>query len=143
MFLIDTDVLSALRRRERNPAVAEWISGQRTTDLHLSVVSIGEIERGIARKHSRDPAFADALAAWLDSVISLYGERILGIDLAAARRWGRLSGSRTQSGTTADVSQNFTSSLPARAGPLPVRLRPDPPVAASPRNSRAAVSAHA
>lgn len=92
MFLIDTDVLSALRRRERNPAVAEWICGQRTTDLHLSVVSIGEIERGIARKRSRDPAFAGALAAWLDSVISLYGERILGIDLATARRWGRLSG---------------------------------------------------
>lgn len=91
MFLIDTDVLSALRRRERNPAVAEWISGQRTTDLHLSVVSIGEIERGIARKRDRDAAFAGALAAWLDSVISLYGERILGVDLATARRWGRLS----------------------------------------------------
>jgi len=92
MFLIDTDVLSPLRRRERNPAVAEWISGQRTTDLHLSVVSIGEVERGIARKRHRDPAFAGALAVWLDSVISLYGERILGVDLATARRWGRLSG---------------------------------------------------
>lgn len=72
--------------------VAEWISGQRTTDLHLSVVSIGEVERGIARKRHRDPAFAGALAVWLDSVISLYGERILGVDLATARRWGRLSG---------------------------------------------------
>ena len=92
MFLIDTDVLSALRRRERSPDVVRWVSARRTTDLYLSVVSIGEIERGIVRRQRRDPVFARVLAAWLDSVLVLYRERILAVDLSTARRWGRLSG---------------------------------------------------
>lgn len=92
MFLIDTDLLSALRRRERNPGIVQWVSKQRTTDLFLSVVSVGEIERGIARQHGRDPGFARALATWLDSVLRVYGERILAVEISAARRWGRLSG---------------------------------------------------
>ena len=50
MSLIDTDVLSALRRRERSPDVVRWNSDRRTTDLYLSVVSVGEIERGIVRQ---------------------------------------------------------------------------------------------
>lgn len=90
MFLIDTDVLSALRRRERSPDVARWMSGQRPTDLYLSAVSVGEIEQGIARQRRRDPQFAETLAAWLDSVLALYGERVLAVDTSTARRWGRL-----------------------------------------------------
>ena len=92
MFLLDTDVLSALRKRARNPDIVRWISGQRTTDLHLSVVSVGEIERAIVRQQHRDPPFARMLAAWLDTMLALYGERILALDLSTARRWGRLSG---------------------------------------------------
>ena len=91
MFLIDTDVLSALRRRERHPRIAAWMSRQRAGDLYLSVVSIGEIERGIIRQERSNPDFARALALWLDSIIKLYGEHILGVDLATARRWGQLS----------------------------------------------------
>ncbi len=90
MFLVDTDVLSALRRRERSPDVARWISGQRPTDLYLSAVSVGEIERGIARQRRRDPEFAETLATWLDSVLALYGERVLAVGTSTARRWGRL-----------------------------------------------------
>ncbi len=91
MFLIDTDVLSVLRRRERHPRIARWMSRQRAGDLYLSVVSIGEIERGIIRQESSNPDFAQSLALWLDSIIKLYGEQILGVDLATARRWGQLS----------------------------------------------------
>ena len=91
MFLIDTDVLSALRRRERYPEVARWMSRQRAADLYLSVVSIGEIERGVIRQQRSNPDFARTLAWWLDSVITLYGEHILGVNLAIARRWGQLS----------------------------------------------------
>ena len=92
MFLIDTDVLSALRRPERSPGVARWMAERRSTDLYVSVVSVGEIERGIARQQRRDPDFANRLAKWLDHVVGLYGERILSIDTPTARRWGRLSG---------------------------------------------------
>ena len=92
MFLIDTDVLSALRKRQRHPEIARWVEQQRSADLYLSVVSVGEIERGIVRQQRRDPVHARVLAAWLDSVLALYGDRILAVELSAARRWGSLSG---------------------------------------------------
>ena len=91
MFLIDTDVLSALRRQEQNPGIAQWISNQRAADLHLSIVSVGEIERGIARQTRWDPAFARSLAMWLDGLLRLYDDRILPVDVAIVRRWGRLA----------------------------------------------------
>jgi predicted nucleic acid-binding protein len=56
MFLIDTVTLSELRRRRRDPVVVAWFETHRTTDLFLSVVSIGEIERGIARLIQALPA---------------------------------------------------------------------------------------
>ena len=90
MFLLDTDVLSMLRRRERNPAVARWVAQQRTADLHISVTSVGEIERGIAQQRRLNPTFADTLADWRDGLVALYGGRILPIDLQIAKRWGRL-----------------------------------------------------
>ncbi len=91
MFLLDTDVLSALRRRERNPEAVRWMEQQRTADLHISVVTVGEIERGIAQQQRDNPSFARDLGLWLDRVLSLYGDRILPVDVATARRWGQLS----------------------------------------------------
>ena len=99
MFLVDTDVLSLLRRPERSPGIGRWMAEQRTTDLYMSVVSVAEIERGITRQRRRDPAFASLLAAWLDTVLSLYGNRILPVDPSTARRWGRLSGDLGHEGT--------------------------------------------
>jgi toxin FitB len=91
MFLIDTMTLSELRRRQRDPEVVAWFERQRETDLFLSVITVGEIERGIARQRTIDPEFGVALATWLDRVIALYGERILSFDLRTSRRWGVLS----------------------------------------------------
>ena len=99
MFLVDTDVLSLLRRPERSPRIDRWMTGQRTADLYMSVVSVAEIERGITRQRDRDPAFAGLLATWLDTVLSLYGNRILPVDASTARRWGRLSGDLGHAGT--------------------------------------------
>src|SRR5204863_7973512 len=86
-----TVTLSELRKRERDPTVVKWFERQRTTDLFLSVISIGEIERGIARQRKTDPGFAGAPAAWLDRVLTLYGELVVPFDLPTARRWGALS----------------------------------------------------
>ena len=91
MFLIDTMVLSELRKRERNKNVVRWISEQRSTNLFLSVITIGEIERGIELQKKKNTEFATALTVWLDKVLTLYSERIIAIDLATSRRWGRLS----------------------------------------------------
>lgn len=92
MFLLDTDVLSALRRRERNPGVVRWVESQRTADLHISVVTIGEIERGIAQQQRVNPSFARDLGVWLDRVLSLYSDRVLPVDTGTARRWGAVVG---------------------------------------------------
>lgn len=92
MFLLDTVILSELRRRERNPGVTRWLAEQRSSDLYLSVVTVGEIERGIVRQQSSNPQFAAELAAWLDRMLTLYHDRMLGVDIATSRRWGRLSG---------------------------------------------------
>ena len=91
MYLIDTVVLSELRRRQRDPGVVAWMARQHQEDCYLSVVSLGEIERGIARKRASDPRVAEDLAAWLDRLLRLHGQRLLAVDLAIARRWGRLS----------------------------------------------------
>jgi predicted nucleic acid-binding protein len=91
MFLIDTDVLSALAKRRRDVNVEAWIGRQRNADLFVSVISMGEIERGIALQRGRDQQFSSMLALWLDHIINLYGSRVLPFDLAAARRWGQLS----------------------------------------------------
>jgi predicted nucleic acid-binding protein len=91
VFLIDTMVLSELRRRQRDPGVVAWISEQRHDDCFLSVVSIGEIERGLARQRRVDLAFSRQLATWLDQLLRSYGDRLLPVDVGIARRWGRLS----------------------------------------------------
>ena len=91
MFLLDTVVLSELRKRDRNPNVVRWLTGQVADNIFLSAVTIGEIERGIARQRGKDPAFAEALESWLDRTIRFYGDRILPVDTQTARRWGSLS----------------------------------------------------
>jgi predicted nucleic acid-binding protein len=93
MFLFDTVVLSELRKpqRQRNRNVVHWIEKISSQDLFVSVVTIGEIERGIERQRQLDPPFAESLATWVDTVLRTYEGRILPIDVAVARRWGRLS----------------------------------------------------
>ena len=91
MYLLDTDVLSALRRRERNQAVTSWYDQQRESELHISVVTIGEVEKGISQELNRDAEFAETLTRWLSRILRAYSSRILDIDLPTARRWGRLS----------------------------------------------------
>lgn len=91
MFLLDTVVLSELRKRDRHPNVVRWLTGKSADDIFLSAVTIGEIERGIVRQRGKDPAFAEALESWLDRTIQIYSDRILPVDTQIARRWGSLS----------------------------------------------------
>lgn len=91
MFLLDTVVLSELRKRDRNTGLTDWMSQRNGGDLFLSVISIGEIERGIYSVAKRDPEFAERLAVWRDKLLMIYTDRLLPVSVAAARRWGRLS----------------------------------------------------
>ena len=90
MYLLDTDVVSALRRPERNAVVSAWVRSQTPDSLFTSVITVGEILYGIARQRSRQPEFAAQLERWLESVTTLFNDRVLVFDDAAARRWGIL-----------------------------------------------------
>lgn len=91
-FLLDTNVLSELRKRERaDRGVRAWFELASNEELFLSVLVLGEIRQGIERKRRSDAAAAHSLERWLDSLIELYGERLLPIDHRVAGQWGRLN----------------------------------------------------
>ena len=91
MYLLDTNVVSALRRPDRHPAPIAWLKDQRASDLYISVVTVAEMERGVALQTPRDPDFAHELAAWLERTLAGFADRLVGVDVPTARRWGRLS----------------------------------------------------
>ena len=91
MYILDTNVISAVRRPDRAPKVAAWLRGKAEQDLFLSVVTLGEIERGIRQQETRDPGFAHDLRSWLDQTIMLFSDRLLYFEAEDARIWGRLS----------------------------------------------------
>lgn len=91
-YLLDTNVISELRKGDRaDPGVAAWFAGIGEEEIYLSVLTIGEIRRGIENLRRRDPAGASALDGWLARVSGAYGERILPVDRAIAEEWGRMS----------------------------------------------------
>ena len=91
MFLLDTVIISELRKRQADKGVLGWVSVQQESQLYLSVVTLGEIERGIEKRRKADPVFADELAVWLENLVRLFADRILPVTPSVARRWGRLS----------------------------------------------------
>ncbi|MCC6006797.1 MAG: type II toxin-antitoxin system VapC family toxin [Rhodobacteraceae bacterium] len=91
MYLIDTNVLSALRRPDRAPQVTDWLRAKPEDQLFISVVTLGEIERGIALQEDRNPGFATDLRRWIDRTSLLFADRLLPFGAEEARIWGRLS----------------------------------------------------
>lgn len=98
MFILDTNVISAVRRSDRAPKVATWLAKQLETDLYVSAITIGEIERGIVLQQSRSPEFTLDLRAWLDRTITVFGDRILPLTAQDAQIWGSLSAQIGHSG---------------------------------------------
>jgi hypothetical protein len=91
-FLLDTNVLSELRRGRRcHPNVERWIGTVDDREIHTSVVVLGELKRGIERVRPKSPAFAAELERWLTRLIVSMGRRILPVDQTIALAWGVLS----------------------------------------------------
>jgi predicted nucleic acid-binding protein len=87
--LLDTNILSETRRRNRDVGVTEWISRTPAERLFLSVLTIGEIDRGIKRLADRgERERAAALTSWLEEVAGEFGDRILPVTVHIAREWG-------------------------------------------------------
>ena len=91
-FLLDTNVVSELRRKQPEPRVLRWFEQVSDDRLYLSVLTIGEIRRGIERL--TDSAQQRRLANWLEgTLLPWLGPQLLPIDLAVAELWGRLCAS--------------------------------------------------
>jgi predicted nucleic acid-binding protein len=100
MFVLDTDVLSALAPARRQPALSlvQWIR-TRADDLYLSAVTIAEIEAGAARLHRiRAGQKARLIEYWIEATIVLFGSRILAFDTSVAKLAGRLHDKARASG---------------------------------------------
>ena len=88
-YLIDTNVLSELRRKSPDPGVVAWFSQRPSATLFLSVLSLGEIRKGI--EGVSDSVRRQALVDWMETDLpAFFTGRILLIDAAVADRWGRL-----------------------------------------------------
>jgi predicted nucleic acid-binding protein len=95
-WLVDTNIISEIRKRSRcHPGVAGWWASVEERDLFLSVLTLGEIRRGIEGVRHRDPAKAAALERWVRDVADAFGSRIIGVDPAVAEAWGRMSAARS------------------------------------------------
>jgi predicted nucleic acid-binding protein len=88
MYLLDTNVVSELRRPRPHGAVLAWLSSVEDTELFLSAVTLGEIQAGIELTREQDPAKAAELEGWLELVAGAYN--VLPMDAAVFRAWARL-----------------------------------------------------
>jgi len=89
-YLLDTNVLSETRKRQPAAGVADWIAAMPPDRLHVSVLTLGEIEQGIARIRGRgDLQQASSIERWLRDVEVGFEDRVLPVTLRVAAAWGR------------------------------------------------------
>jgi toxin FitB len=94
-YLLDTNVLSETRKSRADSGVMAFLSAAEAAGLFLSVLTLGALRKGVEAKRRIDPAAADRLGAWVDGIETTFADRVLPVDIAAARRWGELSAGRS------------------------------------------------
>ena len=95
-FLLDTDVISELRKRDRiDEGVEQWFSDVDDVEVFISVLTVGEIRRGIESIRRRDRERALALSRWLHGLVTQFESRLLSVDRNVAEEWGRLNAAAT------------------------------------------------
>jgi len=96
-YLLDTCLISELVKREPNPAVVSWLEEQNEQTLFLSVLNLGELQKGVSKL--TDGAKKDELQSWVTlDLVERFAGRILEIDLDTAICWGKLQGEAEQAG---------------------------------------------
>lgn len=92
MFLLDTNIVSELRKRDRaNAGLREWLTSTEDRDLYLSVLVVGELRQGVERVRTRDATQAEHLDRWLHALADSYADRLLLVDARVAEVWGRFN----------------------------------------------------
>ncbi|MET3615823.1 putative nucleic acid-binding protein [Rhizobium aquaticum] len=92
MYLLDTNIISEARRG--TPQAVSWLRSVNPLAVHLSVLTLGEIMRGIALKQKTDPKAADRLKEWLRTIRHDHADRILPLTDEIAVEWGRIAAIR-------------------------------------------------
>ena len=90
-WLLDTCVLSEYARKAPAPEVIAWLDEQDEASLFISVISLGEIEKGILKLRASDPRRSQKLTAWLGKVEQRFAGRILPLDAAAFHAWAQIA----------------------------------------------------
>ena len=93
MYLLDTNVVSELRKRKPHPAVVAWLEQQPDQALHLSAVTLGELQAGVEITRTQDPAKAAEIETWVDQVAETLN--VLPMNAATFRCWARLMHGRS------------------------------------------------
>jgi predicted nucleic acid-binding protein len=95
-YLLDTNVISELRKGDRaNAGVVTWFADVTEDEIYLSVLTAGELRRGVDSIQRRDRESAAALNRWLRGLVEAFGDRLLAIDHAVAEEWGRMNVARS------------------------------------------------
>ncbi|MBL8688838.1 MAG: type II toxin-antitoxin system VapC family toxin [Rhodospirillaceae bacterium] len=94
MLLLDTVALSEFMKSRPNPRVLMWLRRHDPSAVFISVVTLGEVERGIESQRRDDPAFARSLENWRNDIIGEFGERVLPVTIDISLLWGRLGRQR-------------------------------------------------
>jgi toxin FitB len=94
-YLLDTNALSEPKRKRPDSKAAAWLRSVDQANLYVSVLSLGEIESGIARLARKDAHAAAAIDEWARDMRADFANRIMDVDLEIARVWGRISAQRS------------------------------------------------
>jgi predicted nucleic acid-binding protein len=94
-YLLDTNVVSETRKRCPHHGLLDFLASADAKQLFISVLTIGEVHKGVEAKRAEDAAAADSLRNWLLSIETTFIRRVLPVDPAVARRWGELSARRS------------------------------------------------
>lgn len=90
-YLLDTNVVSEIRKKAPNAGVEAWFASVHASDLYLSALVVGEIRQGIERLARRDQSRAEGFEQWLTQLVDVYGDRIVPVTSEVAQVWGRLN----------------------------------------------------
>ena len=93
-YLLDTNVLSETRKKKADAGVIAFLQAAEASTLYISVLTLGELRKGVAKKKREDAEMAKRLADWVDGLEYSFADRILGVDAATARLWGDWSSER-------------------------------------------------
>lgn len=94
-YLLDTNVISETRKIRADPRVIGFLEATTGERLFLSVLTLGELRKGVAARRQTDGPLADRLAGWVNEIESTFSDRILPLDAVAARIWGELPAGRS------------------------------------------------